>query len=115
MIVGNGPEKDNLEKLVVKLGLNSNVQFIDFIENDSGLYSLIKSSKVFVLPSTREGFGIVAIEAAACGIPVVTIDHPENATKTLAKKLSGIVCKLDDIELAKSIKKLIKNKREITR
>lgn len=112
LIIGNGPERENLENLVNKLDLSKNVIFYDFLEKDSQLYSLIKSSKVFVLPSTREGFGIVAIEAAACGVPVVTINHPENAARYLAKKLSGIVCRLDEIDLARSIKTLINQKKK---
>jgi len=43
----------------------------------------MKSSKVFVLPSTREGFGIVVIEANTRGIPVIAINHKDNATRDL--------------------------------
>jgi len=44
----------------------------------------MKSSRVFVLPSVREGFGIVALEALACGLPVVTANHPANAARDFA-------------------------------
>ena len=50
------------------------------------LIGYMKSSKVFVLPSTREGFGMVVIEANACGIPVVTVNHPMNAAVDLVDR-----------------------------
>ena len=53
------------------------------MEKHEDVYSLMKSSKVFVLPSTREGFGISVIEANACGIPVITVRHENNASKDL--------------------------------
>jgi len=53
----------------------------------------MKSSKVFFLPSTREGFGTVVIEANACGIPVVVIDHKDNAAKDLIRDgENGLIC-----------------------
>ena len=68
------------------------------------VYSIMKSSKVLVLPSTREGFGIIAIEANACGIPVITTTHENNATKELIKDgENGTLINLDDKELAKAI------------
>ncbi len=53
------------------------------MENYDDLIGYMKSSKVFVLPSTREGFGIVVIEANACGLPVVVVDHEMNAATDL--------------------------------
>ncbi len=74
----------------------------------------MKSSKVFVLPSTREGFGIVVIEANACGIPVVTVNHKDNAARDLIEEgKNGFVCQLDEKEIAKNIMKGIKNRNRI--
>jgi glycosyltransferase involved in cell wall biosynthesis len=63
----------------------------------------LKSSKVFVLPSTREGFGISALEALACGIPVVTVDHPANAIRDLITENNGFLCPLSAEDLAKTM------------
>jgi glycosyltransferase involved in cell wall biosynthesis len=52
---------------------------MEFLENHDEMISYMKSSKVFVLPSTREGFGIVVIEANACGLPVIVVNHKMNA------------------------------------
>jgi glycosyltransferase involved in cell wall biosynthesis len=70
----------------------------------------MKSSKVFVLPSTREGFGIVVIEANACGIPVIAIDHKDNAARDLIEEgKNGFVCQLNEEEIAKRIMKILEN------
>lgn len=82
-IIGNGPEKTNLQKLAKELHIENNVRFFDFLEDHRYLYALMKASRVFVFPSTREGFGIVALEANASGIPVITANHKNNATKDL--------------------------------
>ena len=83
IIVGEGPEKDYLKKLAHTLGITKLVKFHDFYEKDSDIYGLMKASKVFAFPSEREGFGMVAIEANACGTPVVTNLAPNNAAKDL--------------------------------
>jgi glycosyltransferase involved in cell wall biosynthesis len=83
IIVGEGPEKVYLKKLTHTLGITQLVKFHDFYEKDSDIYGLMKASKVFAFPSEREGFGIVAIEANACGTPVVTNLAPDNAAKDL--------------------------------
>jgi glycosyltransferase involved in cell wall biosynthesis len=45
----------------------------------------MKASKVFVFPSNREGFGLIALEANAAGLPVLTLDHPNNAATDLIR------------------------------
>ena len=114
LIIGDGPEKKKLEALTQKLNLEKNVKFLGILENHDDVYALMKSSKVFVLPSTREGFGIVVIEANACGIPVITVNHKDNAAKDLVKEgKNGFVCQLDEKEIAKNIMKAIKNRNRM--
>lgn len=77
LIVGEGPYRAHLEKLVEKLSLKANVTFVGRIfYND--LPSYLSASDVFVMPSRSrffglevEGLGIVYLEASACAIPVV--------------------------------------------
>lgn len=109
-IVGEGPEKKNLIKITKQAGLEKNIKFFDFFKSQNTLYSLIKASKVFVLPSTREGFGIVVIEANALGISVVTTNHKDNAAKDLINSLNGLTVSLEERNLADATYKLINKK-----
>ena len=83
LIVGDGPERPALEALARDLGLAGAVTFTGFLPDYDSVIAAMKASRVFVLPSTREGFGIAALEAMACGLPVVTADHPGNAARDL--------------------------------
>ena len=85
-IIGEGPEKKQLESLTSELELEKNVEFLGFMEQHEDVIAHMKSSRVLVLPSSREGFGIVVLEANACGVPVVVVDHPMNAAKDLIKQ-----------------------------
>uniref|UniRef100_UPI00404AF6A8 glycosyltransferase family 4 protein n=1 Tax=Candidatus Planktophila sp. TaxID=2175601 RepID=UPI00404AF6A8 len=77
LIVGEGPYRADLEKLVERLSLTENVTFVGRIFYDD-LPSYLSASDVFVMPSRSrffglevEGLGIVYLEASACAIPVV--------------------------------------------
>jgi len=73
VINGKGPLKDELENKIKRMGLEERFRLI------SGLPSLVplwKSSDIFLFPSSQEGFGIVVIEAAAAGLPVIARDIP---------------------------------------
>ena len=111
LIVGNGPERKKLESLVAKLELENNVTFFNFLEDHSELYSLMKSSKMFVLPSIREGFSLVVIEANACGIPVITTNHELNAASDLIIEGSnGFLSDVDIKHLAMQIRLVLRTK-----
>lgn len=67
-LVGDGPERPRAEALVRELGLDEHVRFRG--EQDD-LVELYGASRVFLLPSESESFGLAALEAMACGVPVV--------------------------------------------
>lgn len=106
-IVGDGPERKGLEKLTLDLGVKENVKFEGFQEYRT-LIGKIKASKVLVLPSSREGFGMVVIEAFACGVPVVTVKEKYNAAQGLVSSgVDGFVVGLEEREIAKAVEKII--------
>jgi glycosyltransferase involved in cell wall biosynthesis len=109
-IIGDGPERKNLEKLRVELGLEVNVELLGFLDEHQDVYGLMKASKVFVLPSEREGFGMVVLEANACGLPVVVVKAKHSAASSLVKNgESGFACDLDVQEIADTVYKLLTN------
>lgn len=78
IIIGKGPEKENLHRLAQDLGLSENIIWIEYIESDTDLaeyyaiadiYTMI--SKTIYNPLGMEGFGISYIEAEYLGVPVV--------------------------------------------
>ena len=73
LIVGVGPERIKLENLIDRLNIRNNVIFEGEVANDL-LPSYYHSSTVFVFPSNYEGWGRVALEAMACGSPIVMTD-----------------------------------------
>jgi glycosyltransferase involved in cell wall biosynthesis len=109
LIVGNGPERERLEQLVAELKLENNVTFYNFLEDHNELYGLMKSSKMFVLPSVREGFSLVSIEANACGIPVITTSHEHNAARELIiEGRNGYIADLDVKHLATQMRLVLR-------
>lgn len=75
-VIGDGPEKHDLRAETAKRKLSSHVKFFGYADDDYK-YSLIKSSRVFLLPSFEEGWGIVIAESLACRTPVVVSSIPE--------------------------------------
>ena len=111
-IIGDGPERAKLERLVQELDIQNNVSFKGFMKNYNDLISYMKASKVFVLPSTREGFGIVVIEANACGLPVVVVNHKMNAASDLIiNNKNGIISDFSKEDIAENIISMIDKKK----
>jgi L-malate glycosyltransferase len=103
VIVGDGPDIAELRRLAGELGLEKNIKFTGFLENYNDAIAQMKSSKVFVMPSTREGFGMAALDASACGLPVVTVNHRMNAVTDLVTEGTGLVCEPSVEELSRAI------------
>lgn len=92
-IVGDGPERQTLEQLVLSLDLAGQVEFLGSVEAQADVLGRMKSARLLVLPSTREGYGIVVAEALACGLPVVTTNHPDNHAQALVTPgVTGWLC-----------------------
>jgi N-acetyl-alpha-D-glucosaminyl L-malate synthase BshA len=70
-LVGEGPERARIEDLVASLGLREHVRFLG---ERGDLIALLQQSDLFLLPSQTESFGLAALEAMACGVPVVASD-----------------------------------------
>ena len=75
-IIGTGPEEEKLKQLTKELNLEDTIEFMGFVEDHDDVMKTINSSKVFVLPSIVEGFGIVIIEAQAQETPFVASQIP---------------------------------------
>jgi glycosyltransferase involved in cell wall biosynthesis len=103
VIIGDGPEYSKINNLINDKKIILPIHMCGFYRNHDDLIAQLKSSKVFVLPSTREGFGITALEALACGLPVVTVDHPANAVRDLITESNGFLCSLSAQDLADKI------------
>lgn len=69
MMVGDGPERRPAEELVKSLGIRDKVIFFG---NSNEVDSILKYSDLFMLPSETESFGLAALEAMACGVPVIS-------------------------------------------
>ena len=72
IIVGDGPEKSNIEELTLSLGLSSKVLFVG---NQKEVNAYYQRAKIFAFPSLTEGFPNVLIEAMACGTPVIAFNR----------------------------------------
>lgn len=68
IMVGDGPERNMAENLAEELGIRKHCMFIGKVKNS---LSILPCADVFFLPSASESFGLSALEAMACGIPVI--------------------------------------------
>jgi N-acetyl-alpha-D-glucosaminyl L-malate synthase BshA len=68
IMIGDGPERMDAENESRELGVDADVRFLGRIDS---VASLLQGSDLFVLPSQTESFGLAALEAMACGSPVV--------------------------------------------
>ena len=68
VLVGDGPERDATEQQVDTLGLRKDVRFLGKVES---VGDVLRGSDLFLLPSATESFGLAALEAMACAVPVI--------------------------------------------
>lgn len=109
ILIGDGADKSRLEKLTENLEITWNVHFLGRILPPD-LYELYRTGSVFATASETETQGIVLIEAAATGLPLVAVDA--GAVKEICRNNeNGFLCQPDDIDkIASSLVKILSNK-----
>lgn len=103
VMIGDGPEYAAVRQQIQDAGLEEHITCTGFVPDHRKVISLMRSSRVFLLPSEREGFGIVALEAMACGLFLVTVDHPRNAAAAHILPGCGYLSTLNPADLARGV------------
>jgi len=69
LMVGDGPERSNAEELARDLGISDNIRFLG---KQDAIEEILSVSDLFIMPSGSESFGLAALEAMACKVPVIS-------------------------------------------
>jgi N-acetyl-alpha-D-glucosaminyl L-malate synthase BshA len=106
LLVGDGPELGTAYRLARVLGISS---LIDAVGAQEEVLPLLSISDVFLLPSSQESFGLAALEAMACEVPVVA-SRVGGLPEVIEHGVSGFLYPLDAIdEMAESAVAVLKN------
>lgn len=109
LIVGEGPERATLDRAIADLHLGdgrARVALLGWLDRDK-LRALYRKSDIFALASTREAFGIAALEARAAGLPVVAM-RASGSSEFLVHDANALLC-ADDADLSSSMARLVED------
>jgi glycosyltransferase involved in cell wall biosynthesis len=105
MILGEGPDRSELEALVQKLGLEEDVELPGFQNNP---YPYLANADVFALTSNWEGLPTVLIEAMALNTPVISTDCPGGSSEILNHGQYGELVPVNDVEeMQKALQRIL--------
>ncbi len=114
-VVGDGPDKKRLQEIVVSYNLSNRVNFLGRVSEEH-LPQVYKRAHIFVLPSREEregqsveGFGIVYLEAAASGLPVIASTATGIADLIQQRRVGLLVPPNNPHALADVIRRLLKD------
>lgn len=106
MMVGDGPEKEKAEILCQELGIHDKVIFFG---NSNEIDKILLLTDLFLLPSETESFGLAALEAMACGVPVIS-SNSGGLPEVNFDGFSGYLSNVGDVdEMASNAIKILKN------
>ena len=104
MMVGDGPEKAKAEKLCEKLGITDKVIFFG---NSHEINQILTLTDLFLLPSQTESFGLAALEAMACSVPIIS-SNSGGLPEVNIHGVSGYLSNIGDVkEMAENALKII--------
>jgi glycosyltransferase involved in cell wall biosynthesis len=102
IVAGDGDDRPRLQRLAREMGIADGVRFAGLVP-DADLPRLYGDADVFVMPSTKEGFGIVFLEALACGTPVIAGNRDGSVDAVLDGRLGRAVDPYDPEALERAI------------
>jgi N-acetyl-alpha-D-glucosaminyl L-malate synthase BshA len=104
ILIGDGPERGNAERLVFEKKLTDKVCFLGKLETFT---EILQGTTVFLLPSESESFGLAALEAQSCGIPVVA-SNAGGIPEVVIDGETGFLSDIGDVQdMAKNVLKII--------
>ncbi|HBS53104.1 MAG TPA: N-acetyl-alpha-D-glucosaminyl L-malate synthase BshA, partial [Flavobacterium sp.] len=110
MMVGEGPEKEKAEQLCRELGIQDKVIFFG---NSNEIDTILCQTDLFLLPSKTESFGLVALEAMACGVPVIS-SNAGGLPEVNKDDFSGYLSEVGDVDgMANNALKILKNQTDL--
>lgn len=93
LMVGDGPERRNTEELARQLNVSQNVRFLG---KQDAIEEILSVSDLFLMPSSSESFGLAALEAMACHVPVVS-SNADGLPELNVEGISGFLSDVGDI------------------
>jgi glycosyltransferase involved in cell wall biosynthesis len=96
LIVGDGPDTETVRKAALEGGVGERVHFLGQASEERK-YQALGAADIFVSASQHEGFGLVFLEAMACGLPIICYDHG-GQTDFLTDGKTGFVVPLNELE-----------------
>jgi len=94
VMIGDGPERVDAENEARELGVSQDVRFLGRLDS---VASVLQASDLFILPSQTESFGLAALEAMACGAPVVA-SRAGGLTEVIDDEMNGILEPVGSVE-----------------
>jgi N-acetyl-alpha-D-glucosaminyl L-malate synthase BshA len=88
LLVGDGPERPRMEKLCRELKICEDVRFLGKLE---AVEEVLSVADLFLMPSEKESFGLAALEAMACEVPVIS-SNAGGLTELVQEGISGYTC-----------------------
>lgn len=105
LIIGDGPEKSNLESLTFDCKLTDNITFTGYVKRET-VFDILKLSDLFVFASTSETQGLVILEAMATGTPVVAVDAM-GISDVIGNNIGGFLAENDLMDFSSKVIKLL--------
>lgn len=110
LIIGDGPEREYLEKTIVDCEVTEKVKILGYLSNDEK-FSYINCSDMMLMTSLHEGFGIIFMEAMFLGLPIACTNHGGQVDFVKHEK-NGLLFNVGDIESGvEAVERLIKDKK----